>query len=77
MLAAERVSFTYGDAPVLHDVSVTVSHGARVGILGQNGSGKTTLLKLLAGGLSPSMGTVAMDGAALSSFARRARPASE
>ena len=72
MLAADRVSFSYGDASVLHDVSVTVAHGARVGILGQNGSGKTTLLKLLAGGLSPSMGTVALDGAPLSSFARRA-----
>jgi iron complex transport system ATP-binding protein len=72
VLSAERLSFTYGDAPVLHDVSVTVSHGARVGILGQNGSGKTTLLKLLAGGLSPSHGVVTLDGAPLSSFGRRA-----
>ena len=40
-------------------VSLDVSRGAFVGILGPNGSGKTTLLKLLGGLLTPSTGEVA------------------
>jgi len=56
---------------VVHDVSLDVSSGERVGILGPNGSGKTTLLKLLAGILTPASGTVTLDGALLASVSRR------
>ena len=43
---------------VLRDVSLSVSAGARVGVLGINGSGKSTLLKVLAGLLPPTSGAV-------------------
>jgi ABC-type polysaccharide/polyol phosphate transport system ATPase subunit len=41
----------------LADVSLTVSTGASVGIIGHNGAGKTTLLKVISGVTSPTLGT--------------------
>lgn len=43
----DHVSFTYGDAPVLEDISFTVEKGTTLGILGTTGSGKTTVAHLL------------------------------
>eukprot|EP00535_Pseudo-nitzschia_heimii_P010123 CAMPEP_0197182702 /NCGR_PEP_ID=MMETSP1423-20130617/6566_1 /TAXON_ID=476441 /ORGANISM="Pseudo-nitzschia heimii, Strain UNC1101" /LENGTH=911 /DNA_ID=CAMNT_0042633159 /DNA_START=93 /DNA_END=2828 /DNA_ORIENTATION=- len=44
---------TNGASWLLRDVTLNVSVGSRVGILGKNGSGKSTLVKLLCGELSP------------------------
>lgn len=57
---------------MLHGISVSIARGAVVGILGPNGSGKTTLLRVLAGGLTPSSGTVTLDGTPLAAIPRRA-----
>jgi ABC-2 type transport system ATP-binding protein len=46
----------------LTGVSFEVGHGEAFGVIGHNGSGKTTLLRLLAGVLSPTSGTVEMEG---------------
>jgi ATP-binding cassette subfamily B protein len=43
----DHVSFSYGDTPVLKDVSFTVREGTTLGVLGDTGSGKTTLAYLL------------------------------
>jgi len=43
----EHVTFGYGDAKVLKDVSFTVPKGTTFGILGSTGSGKSTLMYLL------------------------------
>jgi iron complex transport system ATP-binding protein len=50
---------------------MAVARGDLVGILGPNGSGKTTLLKLLAGTLTPSAGSVQLDGQLLATRSRR------
>ncbi len=71
MLLAEHVSFSYGAAPVLNDVSVSVRSGGLVGVLGPNGSGKTTFLKLLAGLLTPQSGRVSLDDLDLADIDRR------
>jgi ATP-binding cassette subfamily F protein uup len=52
----DRVSKSYGEAPVVRDFSTRVMRGDRLGIVGPNGAGKTTLLKLLTGALAPDAG---------------------
>ncbi len=48
-LKADGLSRSYGAHRVLTDVSLTVSAGQRLGLIGENGVGKSTLLRLLAG----------------------------
>lgn len=74
MLSARNVSFGYPRAAhrAVGGVSIDVSRGACVGILGPNGSGKTTLLKLLGGLLRPSAGDVTLDDRPLVTWTRRA-----
>ena len=45
----ERLVKTYGDQPVLHELSLEVRAGELLTLLGASGSGKTTLLRILAG----------------------------
>lgn len=71
MLAATDLSFAYGDQRVLWDVSLSVPAGGMVGVLGPNGCGKTTLLRLLAGALTPTSGTIALDGRPIATLDRR------
>lgn len=49
VLTVRGVSFSYGQAPLLSNVSFAIRRGERVLILGANGTGKSTLLKLLCG----------------------------
>jgi ATP-binding cassette subfamily F protein uup len=54
----ERVSVTFGEAPLLDRVSLGVAEGDRIGVVGRNGSGKTTLLRVLTGVAAPDSGRV-------------------
>ena len=46
----------------LTDVDLTIYKGETVGIIGTNGSGKSTILKIITGVLSPTKGTMTVDG---------------
>jgi len=63
-ITVEDVSFTYpgGDRPALRDVSLSLSAGQIVALVGENGSGKSTLAKLLAHLYTPDSGCIRWDG---------------
>lgn len=73
LLRADRVSFSYGNREVLHDISLAVGHGERLALAGPNGSGKSTLVRLLSGAAEPSRGRAELDGVHLRDMNSRAR----
>ncbi|MFG1466323.1 ABC transporter ATP-binding protein [Xanthobacter sp. DSM 24535] len=62
LLDLEKVDAGYGSARVLHDVSLKVSPGERVAILGRNGVGKTSVVNTLIGVAARRAGKVAFKG---------------
>ena len=58
LLNLERVSKAYGIRPLLSEVSLGISAGERIGIVGRNGDGKTTLLEVMTGLEQPDSGRV-------------------
>lgn len=58
LLHLDRVDLGYGDATVLEQVSLSLSPGDRIGLLGLNGAGKSTLVRALAGELAPLSGRI-------------------
>jgi energy-coupling factor transport system ATP-binding protein len=59
----DNVGFVYPDGTrALSDVSLAISAGERVAIVGQNGSGKSTLVRQLNGLLQPTEGRVRIEG---------------
>jgi len=58
LIKLKEVSKSYGKAPVLSKVNLTIEKGDILGVIGQSGSGKTTLLNLVAGFLEPSEGEI-------------------
>jgi ABC-type Mn2+/Zn2+ transport system ATPase subunit len=62
VISASHLGFTYGQQPVLEDVSFAVEAGEFAALVGPNGSGKSTLLRLLLGVLKPAAGTVSLFG---------------
>lgn len=61
-LAWDGVSFDYGGADVLHQVSLRIEAGESVALLGPNGAGKTTLTRMLMGLIRPRVGRVTVGG---------------
>ena len=61
----EGLSFHFDDTPdrdVLHDLSLTIRKGERIGIRGASGVGKTTLFNILLGFYRPTAGRITIDG---------------
>jgi len=56
LLRLDNASLHYGNLALLDGVSLKISKGNKIGLLGRNGAGKTTLLKVLAGEIIPETG---------------------
>ncbi|MEV4329879.1 ABC-F family ATP-binding cassette domain-containing protein [Streptomyces sp. NPDC049597] len=63
LVNVEAVSKVYGTRALLDSVSLGVSEGDRIGVVGRNGDGKTTLIRLLAKLEEPDTGRVTQSGA--------------
>ena len=61
MIEFRNVSFSYGDANVVENLSFTIKKGETVGLIGANGAGKSTIMKLMLGLISGS-GEIKVDG---------------
>ena len=73
MLRAKGIRAAYGTDEILHGVDIDLHPGEAVALLGPNGSGKTTLLRVLAGSLTPTAGSVQVQGADIRRLSPRER----
>lgn len=62
MLEVKNLDAGYGDLQVLWDISMGVSKGEIVSLLGSNGAGKTTLLRAISGLIRPFRGEIVFKG---------------
>ena len=68
IIEVKGVSFSYGNDPVLEDITFDVHEGDYLGLIGPNGSGKTTLLKVILGLLPTSKGAIRLFGQDIKDF---------
>ncbi len=69
MLHADKLTYTYPTGTeALRGVSLTLHAGMIVYLLGRNGSGKSTLMNCLSGAITPTSGSIALDGVDLGAF---------
>jgi branched-chain amino acid transport system ATP-binding protein len=69
MFRIDNLHVHYGLSHIIQDVTIEARPGEVVGIFGRNGVGKSTLMKTVAGWVSPSEGTVSLDGVRLDGLA--------
>jgi len=60
--AARDLCFKYDGAEILHDITLSITAGDYIGLVGPNGSGKTTFIKTMLGLLQPTRGSIALFG---------------
>jgi ABC-2 type transport system ATP-binding protein len=65
------VSKNFGSFPALTNISFEIDRGEFFGLLGPNGAGKTTTINLLTGLMTPTQGTITLDGIHLSTYPQK------
>ena len=65
MIEIENLTKTFGTQTVISDISMTLVSGKIYGLVGRNGSGKTMLMKMILGFVSPSSGSIKIEGKVL------------
>lgn len=66
VLRAENISKSFGPIEVLRDITLDLQPGKVHAVIGENGAGKSTLMRVLSGHLSPTDGTIYLDGKPIS-----------
>ncbi|GBL42689.1 lipid A export permease/ATP-binding protein MsbA [Verrucomicrobiota bacterium] len=61
-LAFDRLTFTYGEEPVLRDLTIAIPAGQSVALVGPSGAGKSTFVNLVPRFFDPQQGSIAVDG---------------
>lgn len=61
-LKLDKISFSYGERDIFSDLTLEVTQGEILCILGANGCGKTTLLQCINGTLKPKSGNIILEG---------------
>jgi ABC-type branched-subunit amino acid transport system ATPase component/branched-subunit amino acid ABC-type transport system permease component len=72
-LALRGLTVRFGGVSALDDVSLSLAPGEVVGLIGPNGAGKTTLIDAVTGYVTPSAGSVLLDGIAIDGWSPRRR----
>lgn len=67
----KNLSYSYGNDPVLKDISFSIQKGDFFIIIGPNGSGKTTLMKIISGIIKPQRGQLKILGCSIRSYNRK------
>jgi ATP-binding cassette subfamily F protein uup len=60
LLNTNKISKSFGVAPLFRNLSLSIQEGDRLGLIGPNGSGKSTLLQILAGHIRPDSGDLVL-----------------
>ncbi len=66
-LVLRNVSRTFGSYTAVDNLNLTLNDGELVSLLGSSGCGKTTTLRMIAGFITPTQGTIELDGEVISS----------
>jgi ABC-2 type transport system ATP-binding protein len=73
IIRADRITKRFGDFAAVDDVSLRVTRGSIFAFLGANGSGKSTTIRMLIGLLTPTSGSIVVDGIDVIRHPRRVR----
>ncbi|MDE0533142.1 MAG: ATP-binding cassette domain-containing protein [Albidovulum sp.] len=65
LLCLRDISMHFGAIKALDNVDLAISEGEVLGLMGDNGAGKSTIVKILAGNLTPTGGSLLVDGKAV------------
>ena len=60
-LIVNKISKSYGNKPIVRDLSLNIKKGEIVGLLGPNGAGKTTTFYIIVGLIKPDTGSIFID----------------
>ena len=72
-IIVNNLTKSYGGVKAVDDISFEVHHGEIVGFLGPNGAGKTTTMRMITSFLSPTSGSVAIEGKDIKEFSLETR----
>lgn len=72
LLECHGLSKMYGNLWALNNIDLTLESGKIIGLLGPNGSGKTTLIKIINGLLTPTSGSITVNGKKIGTETKKA-----
>ena len=73
MITTENLSIRFSDSAAIHYADLQFESGCSYALLGASGCGKSTLLNMIAGILTPTEGSVCIDGASIQSWNQKKR----